>query len=232
MKKILALSAGAVAGGLLLVTAAFAVGTNGSFEDGTNPPAGTFRTIGGGSPQGQDINGWTVGGHSIDWIRTYWTASEGLRSIDLNGTSTGSISQELATSVGATYTVQFDLSGNPAGDPSVKTLQVSASGAASEGFSFDVTAAGNTLTDMKWEPQQYTFLATSSSTTLTFASTISGAFGPAIDNVVITETLPTADNCKKGGWASMIDSEGNTFKNQGDCVSFFATGGKNLGAGE
>jgi hypothetical protein len=28
----------------------------------------------------------------------------------------------------------------------------------------------------------------------------------------------------------MIDTQGNSFKNQGDCVSFFATGGKNLGS--
>ncbi|MGZ6271085.1 MAG: hypothetical protein ACXWPO_09225 [Candidatus Limnocylindrales bacterium] len=28
----------------------------------------------------------------------------------------------------------------------------------------------------------------------------------------------------------MIDNAGNHFKNQGDCVSYFATGGKNLGA--
>ena len=29
----------------------------------------------------------------------------------------------------------------------------------------------------------------------------------------------------------MTDSVGHTFKNQGDCVSFFATDGKNLAAG-
>ena len=44
--------------------------------------------------------------------------------------------------------------------------------------------------------------------------------------------VPTSkDECKKGGWMTMVDSEGNSFKNQGDCVSFVATGGKNLGAG-
>jgi hypothetical protein len=35
--------------------------------------------------------------------------------------------------------------------------------------------------------------------------------------------LPTtADQCKNGGWQSY-----GVFKNQGDCVSFVATGGKN-----
>ncbi len=33
--------------------------------------------------------------------------------------------------------------------------------------------------------------------------------------------------CKDGGWQRF----GNQFKNQGDCVSFFATGGKNPPAG-
>ncbi len=32
--------------------------------------------------------------------------------------------------------------------------------------------------------------------------------------------------CKKGGWRDFESSPG-PFKNQGDCVSYFATGGKN-----
>jgi len=35
----------------------------------------------------------------------------------------------------------------------------------------------------------------------------------------------TKDQCKNGGWQSNFPA--GTFKNQGDCVSFFATGGKN-----
>ena len=36
------------------------------------------------------------------------------------------------------------------------------------------------------------------------------------------------DQCKNGGWQSFTSP---AFKNQGDCVSFFATGGKNGGSG-
>lgn len=36
----------------------------------------------------------------------------------------------------------------------------------------------------------------------------------------------TADNCKKGGWETLASSP--AFKNQGDCVSFVVTGGRNL----
>ena len=56
--------------------------------------------------------------------------------------------------------------------------------------------------------------------------------GFATGTYVITLTgtrscLPaTKEECKKGGWR---DFEG--FKNQGDCVSFVATGGKNPPAG-
>jgi hypothetical protein len=42
--------------------------------------------------------------------------------------------------------------------------------------------------------------------------------------VIDAPPLPTAtEQCKNGGWRSF----GSVFKNQGDCVSFVATGGKN-----
>jgi hypothetical protein len=49
------------------------------------------------------------------------------------------------------------------------------------------------------------------------------------DNVVInntTYTFESADSCKNGGWQQFTSSPG-PFKNQGDCVSYFATAGKN-----
>jgi hypothetical protein len=42
---------------------------------------------------------------------------------------------------------------------------------------------------------------------------------------------PSKDACKKDGWMAFTDDEGRPFKNQGDCVSYFATGGKNKAAG-
>ena len=50
-----------------------------------------------------------------------------------------------------------------------------------------------------------------------------------VDNVMINNTTFTfeADNkeaCKDGGWQDFTFSPG-PFKNQGDCVSFFANGG-------
>jgi hypothetical protein len=59
-----------------------------------------------------------------------------------------------------------------------------------------------------------------------------------IDNISLNSdevgspTSPQSkEDCKKGGWQNLTDAEGNPFKNQGDCVSYFATGGKNKGNG-
>lgn len=54
-----------------------------------------------------------------------------------------------------------------------------------------------------------------------------------VDNVQINDTTYTfesAEACKGGGWQDFTSSPG-PFKNQGDCVSYFATGGKNPAAG-
>lgn len=218
----------------LCVGAAVAAETNGSFEEGINPPVDVgFRTLSTNPANSTDITGWTVLSGSVDWVGDHWQPSEGSRSIDLNGNATGAIGQTFATAVGATYAVTFDLSGNPdnTSSPASKSLEVSATGATPMAFAYDVLLNGNSRSDMKWDDQLYTFLATSTTTELTFTSTTVGAWGPALDNVVITETLPKAADCKKDGWQTMIDSSGNTFKNQGDCVSFFATDGRNAGDG-
>ena len=55
-----------------------------------------------------------------------------------------------------------------------------------------------------------------------------------ITNITVNGELqvPTAqvakDQCKNGGWRNFTTP---SFKNQGDCVSYFATGGKNPGNG-
>ncbi len=44
-------------------------------------------------------------------------------------------------------------------------------------------------------------------------------------------TPPSSAACKKNGWMAYTDDTGRPFKNQGDCQSYFATGGKNKAAG-
>jgi choice-of-anchor C domain-containing protein len=204
---------------------------NPGFETG---PTGT-TTLQGGSTA---ITGWTVTGTDIDSLDGYWQNAEGTKSLDLNGFGPGGIEQTFPTTIGATYVVTFSMSGNP-GDcvqfnngvcsPTNKTMTVNATGGTLATYSYDTAATINNFADMKWQvPTAYTFKATSTSTTLSFASTTAGSFGPALDNVVLTQTVATGANCKKGGWQTMVDSAGTSFRNQGDCVSFYATGEKNL----
>ena len=59
-----------------------------------------------------------------------------------------------------------------------------------------------------------------------------------VDNTMINDTVytyevptPTSkEACMKGGWRTMGDANGTMFKNQGDCVSYAATGGENTAA--
>ena len=43
------------------------------------------------------------------------------------------------------------------------------------------------------------------------------------------EVAADKDACKNGGWESLTDAEGNSFKNQGQCVAFVASKGKSGG---
>ena len=61
-------------------------------------------------------------------------------------------------------------------------------------------------------------------------ATPDGANPEALD-FSATVTYGDKGLCKKGGWQTLDDGLGHTFKNQGDCVSFVATGGTNVGAG-
>lgn len=64
-------------------------------------------------------------------------------------------------------------------------------------------------------------------TSVTINPTISTAFWDFfIDNVAFTAFPTTTSECKDGNWETF-----GFFKNQGDCVSYVATGGKNQPAG-
>lgn len=166
--------------------------TNGSFELG--PTSGANLGIGSTA-----ITGWTVFGHDVDYVFSLWQTTDGTKSLDLNGGSIGGIAQTFDTVVGTTYRVLFDLAGNPAGIPAVKTLGVLAvSGTPQDllnpalvpqAFTFDIT--GKTFASMGWQPQAYEFTATTASTTLGFFSSAGGSFGPALDNVRVTTSSPS-----------------------------------------
>ena len=160
-------------------SSAWAALTNGSFELGNDP--GSFKTL---NPGATDIFGWTITGQ-IDYIGSYWQASDGNRSLDLSGLSAGSIQQDIDTIIGMTYIVDFDMAGNPDGIPSLKQLVLEAVGVDSHAFDFDVT--GKTKSNMGWENKQWSFVANASTTTLKFTSLVGDTgWGPALDNINVT----------------------------------------------
>ena len=154
---------------------------NGSFETATINPGASYITLDAVSTA---ITGWTVSQGSIDYIGTFWQASNGSRSLDLSGAEAdaGGIQQTFNTTVGETYRVTFDLAGNPEENPTIKEMRVSAGGSSAD-FSFDIT--GNSNSNMGWVSKSWDFTATGTTTTLSFLSLVDTGFGPALDNVSV-----------------------------------------------
>lgn len=158
---------------------------NGSFESGVRNTA----TPGVCS---DTISGWSVSSlgscGGIDWINnSLWTAQDGNYSIDLNSFNTGAITQSFATVAGGQYQVSFYLAGNP-GQQNVKNMDVLIDGVdlitGSPDFSFN--NAGTSGSNMGWTLNTFTFTAGSAMTSLEFRSLMTGAAGPALDNVSVT----------------------------------------------
>lgn len=157
----------------------------GSFETPT-VAANTFQN----SAMGQSLGPWRVASGNVDLIGAgYWQAAEGDQSVDLNGASAGAVSQTFSTTPGTAYTVTYSLAGNPGDSTKLKTGKVLIEGQNFQDFSFDTT--GKTTTNMGYVRRQVTFVATSTSTTLTFASTTpNSAWGPVIDDVTVKSCPP------------------------------------------
>lgn len=169
----------------MFVTTAFAVPwfQNGSFENGGEPGGYTLLKVG----QTQ-VKDWTIVLNDIDYIGTFWSSSDGLRSIDLNGDNAGAIFQTFATLPGHVYSVKFDLAGNfSSGGDAPKTMTVSAPGY--EGYYSFAKPDGWSIGNMGWTTYGFSFTASGDSSTLFFMSTTKSPSneGPALDNVSVPE---------------------------------------------
>ncbi|WP_190823699.1 choice-of-anchor C family protein [Saccharopolyspora pogona] len=158
---------------------------DGSFETPT-VAANTFQNF----AMGQSIGPWRVASGNVDLIGAgFWQAADGDQSVDLNGANAGAVSQTFKTVPGTGYTVTYSLAGNPGESTKLKTGKVLIDGQNFQDFSFDTT--GKTTTNMGYVRRQVTFVATSTSTTLTFASTTpNSAWGPVIDDVTVNPCPP------------------------------------------
>lgn len=153
---------------------------NGSFEDGVDP--GSFSTQGAGSTA---ITGWSISGGTVDYIGSYWNASDGSRSIDLNGNGGGASIYQAMTDlvVNQKYRLSFDLSSNTDGGPVIKTTRAGVNENAEIFISSSATPRSAGLT---WSTYSFDFWAAGTSTNLIFASQDQGAYGAALDNVVVS----------------------------------------------
>lgn len=188
----------------LVVALAFLAPAQGAiiFIDGFNfagTPPSTITTIG----PGGNINGvWTVGaGAGVDWITGYWTAAEGNGNIDVSAGSAGSVSTTLSTVAGWQYDLSFYMSGNHEGGNAIKQMQVTV-GNLNTIYNFDTT--GINSSNMGWILQTGTFVA-SGNDVLTFTSLEANPFGPALDQVTVSDHVPEPSTALLGlaGLASL-----------------------------
>ena len=165
---------------LALAGAAHAAGPN-LVTDGTFAgSAGSYTTVSG---NGGSIGAWKVGGASVDWIGSYWTAPGGTNSIDLDGNAPGAISQTLTGLAAGEYTVTFDLSGNPDGGDATKLVDVSLGGSPAQLVKFTT----GTTSGMTWATETLTFNVAAGDQTLSFVSAdVGGPYGAAIADVSVT----------------------------------------------
>jgi choice-of-anchor C domain-containing protein len=163
---------------------------NGSFEFGPDPGPSGFLPL---TPGSTAISGWEVIRGGIDYVGTDWVASDGDRSLDLNGTpGVGGVAQTLATIPGQSYHVSFDMAGHPSG--LLQTMRVSAAGQ-SQDFYFQ---SGTDPNQLGWQTLTWEFTAAETATTLEFFSLQTGYEfgGPALDDVVVT----SSDTLVPGFW--------------------------------
>ncbi len=173
---------------------------NGSFEQGIIP-APRFTDGGTSLPIGSTaVTGWTIITSTVDWLQTNtatnnaftaWnlTPQEGLRFMDLTGlaavTPYGGIQQSFATVVGLQYDISFWLGSTNTALLNTGTatalLTVGDTTILLATTSFDPSPAG---TD-KWEQKTGSFVATGTSSTLSFTG-VSGFNYIGLDNVVVT----------------------------------------------
>jgi len=176
----------------------------------------------------------------FSWVHSAWTHA--LDNISAHWIWNAFYATPGANDEVVTFTKTFYLAGTPssvsldiAADNYYSVL-VNGSPASCDGSQLDNFSAPDTC--------NITSLVHSGSNTLNFTVTNAGGYGTDpqsnpggldyavhIKGAMCTEPPPpvpaSKDQCKMDGWRTLVDSDGHSFKNQGDCVSFVATGGKN-----
>ncbi|MEO5713742.1 MAG: choice-of-anchor C family protein [Luteolibacter sp.] len=176
-----------------IIDSIYGVGA-GSFElPGFTGP--TFATYASGSTA---ITGWTVNTVNIDWVKnSVWNASNGSYSLDMNGTpgGPGGIQTVITTTIGSTYRVSFDIAGylTAGSNTNPKVMKTVAAGITTIHY---LTATQSYTQPfalplaVTWSTRTFDFVATSTSSTVSFVSLVAGdGSAMLLDNVSI-EAVP------------------------------------------
>ena len=128
---------------------------------------------------GQSFGAWKVDAGNVEVSTSHFAFPENTsNSVDLNGSTSGTISQVLKTVPGKTYTLRFQLSGNWTDGKGKLGLELKA-GPLGKKLSID-RPAGWSRKNMKWKEFAYEFVAVSTSSRLSFKSTTPGKGGVVI----------------------------------------------------
>ena len=177
---------------------------NGGFESGVTPGGALNLT----APDSTSLSSWSVQTGTIDYIGSLWSAGDGVRSLDMNGVSTGSIRQQVTGfSPGRIYRLSFLMAGNLGAGPTIKAIRASV-GTNTQDFTFDIT--GRSLTQMGWTEKTMEFIPTSVSMMLGFDSLTAGNAGPALDSIsILPLVLPPGPPVIRAHPQSVTVLEGN-----------------------
>jgi hypothetical protein len=161
--------------GIGLIAKSFIIGTNvwgNSFENGGNsePSQGTYFSQGWHVDSGNvdvELNGWQGGGVPV--------AYEGTNFLDLDGSEPGTISTNVSTTIGQTYELTFAWCRNPdstgGGGLSQPVHVPSAQVLVGNNVVMTMVGSmGNSWANLQWQQASCVFIATASSTKLTFHS--------------------------------------------------------------
>ncbi|MBB2909939.1 choice-of-anchor C domain-containing protein [Streptosporangium becharense] len=180
--------------------------SNGSFESPWSPGSTQINA-------GNTIGAWQVTGGSVDLVgvNSFWPAYRGRQSVDLSGTSGGTIQQVIPTLPGRCYNVVFALAGNTYGGPTIKRGYARISQGpliVHKNFAFDIT--GRSPQNMGYKKEGFAFCSQSDRAILRLVSATSGAYGPVVDDVVVTPRFHpydiTAGTIKLGPETADLDN--------------------------
>lgn len=131
---------------------------------------------------------WTVVGASVDITEArIFQSATGNASVDLSGSASGSLTQQVATTAGSAYILKWHMAGNTACGQKTKTMQVYWNGLRVGAFAFDTSK--HTPKSMGWITRQIIVTARAQASTVGFADATQGNAVAAGDGSACGATL-------------------------------------------